>query len=165
MKKDIFYLLFISFVFLYACGAPSEQQEETADTQEELPESIQKGMGIGPITSVEIPDSIDQAMAIKGREIIQQECRNCHRNDDRELIGPGFEGITNRRRPEWIMNMITNTEIMLELDPTARELLKLAERRVMPHQAVSKEDARNLLEFYRLNDENRIGTRDEGVNL
>ena len=51
----------------------------------------------------------------------------------------------------WIMNMITNVEAMLESDPEAQKLLEQCLVR-MPNQNVSKEEARQILEFMRKND-------------
>lgn len=164
MKRVLFYFMFLSLVFVYACGSNEAPDNENTEDTADLPESVLEGKGIGPVTSVDLADTIDQAMAVRGREIIQHECRNCHKNDNKVLIGPGFEGITNKRRPEWIMNMITNTDIMLELDPTAQKLLGEADRKRMPHQAVSTENAREVLEFFRLNDQQRTGSKDEGIN-
>jgi hypothetical protein len=76
------------------------------------------------------------------------------------VVGPGFQGVTNRRRAEWIMNMITNVEVMLDEDPTAQALLEECLTR-MPNQNVSIGDARDILEFLRENDMKTTGKKDE----
>ncbi len=67
------------------------------------------------------------------------------------VVGPGWKGLTERRKPEWIMNMITNVEIMLDKDPAAQALLEECLMR-MPNQNVSIGDARDILEFMYSND-------------
>jgi hypothetical protein len=67
------------------------------------------------------------------------------------LVGPGWAGVTTRRQPSWIMNFITNTDVMLDKDPEAQAMLELCLVR-MPNQSLSDEEARNLLEFMRKND-------------
>ncbi|MEM6359931.1 MAG: hypothetical protein AAF731_07550 [Bacteroidota bacterium] len=42
--------------------------------------------------------------------------------DDERNVGPEWTGITNRRSPEWIMNVITNVNVMLE-DEAFQKLL------------------------------------------
>ena len=74
------------------------------------------------------------------------KCAACHKLSDTRLVGPGFKGVTDRRKPEWIMNMITNVEIMLDEDPEAQKLLEECLTR-MPNQNVSVGDARDILEF------------------
>lgn len=162
MKKfNIIWFVGIALM-IYACG--SGDTEETPEVEEqEVPESIQEGKGIGQVDNVELTDPLDPEMIARGREHFVKQCRDCHKLDSKELIGPGFESITNKRRPEWIMNMITDTNLMLELDPTARELLGLAERRAMPHQHLTVEEARDMLEFLRQNDLDQVGTKDGAV--
>jgi hypothetical protein len=79
------------------------------------------------------------------------KCAACHRLDETRVVGPGWEGLTEKRKPEWIMNMITNVEVMLEKDKEAQDLLQLCLTR-MPNQNVSIGDARDVLEFMRKND-------------
>jgi hypothetical protein len=71
-------------------------------------------------------------------------------------VGPGFKGLTERRKPEWIMNMITNVDVMLEADPTAQALLKECLVR-MPNQNLTIDDARAVLEYAYANDGYPVG--------
>jgi len=59
--------------------------------------------------------------------------------------------VTKKREPLWIMNMITNVEMMLEKDPEAQKLLEECLVR-MPNQNISPEEARKIIEFMRSND-------------
>ena len=162
MKKfKVIWLVGIALM-IYACGT-GEREETPAVEEQEVPESIKEGKGIGQVEEVELTDPLDPEMIARGREHFVKQCRDCHKLDSKELIGPGFESITNKRRPEWIMNMITDTKLMLELDPTAHELLGLADQRAMPHQALTVEEARDMLEFLRQNDLDQVGTKDGAV--
>ena len=49
------------------------------------------------------------------------------------------------------MNMITNVDMMLESDPEAQKLLEQCMVR-MPNQNITKDEARQLIEFMRSND-------------
>jgi hypothetical protein len=68
-----------------------------------------------------------------------------------KLVGPGWKGVTLRRKPVWVMNMITNVEMMLEKDSEAQKLLELCMVR-MPNQNITVTDARSILEYMRHND-------------
>lgn len=131
---------------------PTVQTEKTADPK-----------GIGEIKNVDLPEGIDETMANKGKAILDMKCTACHQYNDKRLVGPGFEGVTNRRRPEWIMNMITNVEVMLDEDPVAQALLEECLTR-MPNQNISIGDARDILEYMRKNDMERTGTKDAAIN-
>lgn len=131
---------------------PSAKTEKPADPK-----------GIGEIKNVDLGDGIDEAMANKGKAILDMKCTACHQYNDKRVVGPGFEGVTNRRRPEWIMNMITNVEIMLDEDPVAQALLEECLTR-MPNQNISIGDSRDILEFLRKNDLERSGSKDAAIN-
>ncbi len=153
-------LLSIGFA-LYACGGSSSNSTDQAG--EATTENTEAGTaidvnqpsdskGVGIVDQVDIPETIDQEMAAKGKEIFQTKCTVCHQATDQKLIGPGLKGITKIRTPEWIMNMITNPDKMLEEDPVAKALLAEYNGVRMTNQGVTKEEARQLLEFLRQND-------------
>ncbi|MEO0202509.1 MAG: cytochrome c [candidate division WOR-3 bacterium] len=94
---------------------------------------------------------IDKNLAKKGEEIFEMKCSVCHKIDEK-YVGPPIRGVTKRRKPEWIMDMILNPVEMTQKDPIAKQLL--AEYLIqMTFQNVSKEDARALLEYFRSIDE------------
>jgi hypothetical protein len=66
-------------------------------------------------------------------------------------VGPGWKGVTTRRKPAWILNFVTNVEEMLNKDPEAQAQLEICMVR-MPNQNLSDEDAYAILEFMRDND-------------
>lgn len=154
-------------VFAYACGSGGNEKSQASNTSEKkeapkVAQSIKEGKGVGEVKNVVLTDPLEEAMFKKGKAIYEMKCSACHKVDAKRVVGPGFEGVTNKRRPEWIMNMITNVDMMLDEDPTAQKLLEECLTR-MPNQNVSIGDARDLLEFMRHNDETRIGTRDEAA--
>jgi cytochrome c len=161
MKKLTFALTIAALAFFASCGggdstttseAPAVQEEVKADPR-----------GVGPNMEVTLTDPLDETMMANGKTVYEMKCASCHKLDGNRVVGPGFSGVTNRRKPEWIMNMITNTDVMLEKDPTAQALLEECLTR-MPNQNLSTRDAREVLEFLRNNDVQTIGKKDEAVN-
>lgn len=112
---------------------------------------VDDGKGIGEIKEVKLNNPLDQGMVSRGNAIYDMKCSACHKLSENRLVGPGFKGVTERRKPEWIMNMITNVEVMLDEDPKAQALLEECLTR-MPNQNVSIGDARDVLEFLYNND-------------
>jgi cytochrome c2 len=83
--------------------------------------------------------------------IFESKCAACHKTTDQKVVGPGLKGVTTRRQPAWILNMMTNPIEMTQKDPTAKELL--AEHLTqMTFQDVSDEQAKQILEYLRQND-------------
>lgn len=91
---------------------------------------------------------IDLRMVEEGRKLYEMKCTACH-NPTQKLIGPPQSGVLKRRTPEWIMNMMLNTEEMLKNDPVAKELLKEYNNVPMTNQNHSREEARTILEYLR----------------
>ncbi|MBK6479213.1 MAG: hypothetical protein IPF93_13215 [Saprospiraceae bacterium] len=71
---------------------------------------------------------------------------SCHRLSEVKLVGPGWKGVTQRRKPLWIINMITNVDMMLEKDPEAQKMLEQCLVR-MPNQNITPDEARKVIEF------------------
>ncbi|MBL7950338.1 MAG: cytochrome c [Flavobacteriales bacterium] len=91
---------------------------------------------------------IDQGMVQKGKTTYDVKCQACHSTGENRIVGPGWKGVTTRREPAWIMNMIVNIDAMLSEDPEAQKLLEECLVR-MPNQNLSKDEARDVLEFMR----------------
>lgn len=131
-----------AFLALTGCGdgnSGQSQQETISDK------------GIGPVTSVQLSASIDESMAQKGEELFSLKCAACHKMDER-MVGPAMRGVTKRRNPEWIMNMIINPMEMVQKDPVAKQLL--AEYvSPMTDMDIPEEEARAILEYFRKADQ------------
>ncbi|HRP68671.1 MAG TPA: c-type cytochrome [Turneriella sp.] len=137
MKKILFLLAAISLV---ACNKPEGNKANAKQ-----PEQGQS-KGIGPVQSVTLA-GLDAGLAQKGEKLFHEQCSACHKIDER-YVGPALKGVTTRRTPEWVMNMIVNPEQMTREDATAKELLGeyMAQ---MTNQNVVEADARMILEYFR----------------
>lgn len=103
------------------------------------------------VESIELTHPLNKDWVATGQSIYDSKCLACHKLNTEKLVGPGWAGVTKKREPVWIMNMITNVEMMLEKDPEAQKMLEECLVR-MPNQNVSQDDARKILEFMRSND-------------
>lgn len=145
----------MAVVMAWSC-APDRPADQSASTTENAVEQVAKEQmdvtkGIGQVKNVTLENPLDGERIKRGLAIYEMKCSACHKLDDQRLVGPGWHDVTKRRKPEWIMNMITNVDVMLEKDEEAQKLLELCLTR-MPNQNVSIGDARDVLEFMRQND-------------
>ncbi len=108
---------------------------------------IAEGKGVGPTSSVTLGD-IDDDMATAGKALFDGKCMACHRFTDEKFVGPGLKGVTNKRKPEWIMNMIVNPQEMIEKDPVAKAMFE-EYGTPMTNMGVDEADARKILEYMR----------------
>ena len=149
MKKKILYEISVLVFLLFGCGGADQRSKEASskpDVIAEQPETHGE-----KVSNIKLNNPLDQAMVKKGLGIYDMKCSACHRLTSERLVGPGWSGVTTRREPEWIINMITNVDMMLEKDAEAQKLLELCLVR-MPNQNITKDDALNILEYMRKND-------------
>ncbi len=113
---------------------------------EEAQKDWRTNKGVGPITNLNLGE-IDQGLVNRGKDVFDKNCTACHLPYN-EKIGPALVGITDRRTPEWIMNMILNPVEMVKTDPICLGLLAQYNS-VMADQNLSEEEARASLEYFR----------------
>ena len=138
-------------IFFISCGGGADKDAEPVNVDEltkNQPETHGTEIKEGDVT---LTTPLNQEWVKNGKSTYELKCQSCHKLTDERLVGPGWAGVTKKREPHWIMNMITNVEMMLETDPEAQKLLEQCMVR-MPNQNITKDQAREVLEFMRSND-------------
>ena len=103
MKRRILLGISIGMIsLLMACG-DSGNSATNADSNNESAASSNQGTsdekGIGPIKEVSLNNPLNDDMAAKGKEIYELKCSSCHKLDGTKVVGPGWSGVTERRKP------------------------------------------------------------------
>lgn len=145
-------LLFVSITLIFFTLSCGEKQNNTnaenvSGTEKEAIDPMQD-KGIGPVKSLELPDTIDEELAKTGEEVFTAKCTACHK-PDKKYIGPAPKGVLDRRTPEWVMNMMLNPEVMIEKNEIAKQLLVEYNGAPMANQHLTEEEARSILEYFR----------------
>ncbi|MGO3183590.1 MAG: cytochrome c [Aequorivita sp.] len=166
MKNIMKSMAALTILLLVSCGGKEEKKNDgiqigqkpaaTETTKEVATESTTKpsetvdliNKGVGPIKNVELGETIDEAMAAKGKEVYKANCMACHK-PDKKFIGPAPKGILERRTPEWVMNMIMDPEGMTKNDPLAKALLMEFNGSPMANQNMTEEQTRQMVEYFR----------------
>jgi len=151
-------LLFFS-LSLFACGSGNSESSENKNSPNASTEvsiassnpSYDPNRGVGKFTDVEVSPTLDAALASKGQGAFDVKCSSCHKTTDEKLVGPGWKGVTQRHKPAWILNFMTNTDEMINKDPAVQAQLEICLVR-MPNQNLTDDEAKSLLEFMRQND-------------
>ena len=145
--------LFISLMLaVFACTSKKEAENAAKNSLSPSDAAAPQPETHGTeVKSIELTTPLNKDWVATGKATYDLKCLACHKLTDEKLVGPGWAGVTKRREPVWIMNMITNVEMMLEKDPEAQKMLEQCLVR-MPNQNITQEDARKLIEFMRSND-------------
>lgn len=142
-------------LILQSCGGGTTTQTTesapAADTNVAIDTKAHSdSKGIGKFSNVKLA-AVDPAKAAEGLKIFTTKCATCHKPTEVKFVGPGLKGVTERRTPEWILNMITNPAEMVLKDPVAKKLY--AEILTpMANQNISEEDALKIYDYLRQND-------------
>ncbi|WP_435357742.1 c-type cytochrome [Emticicia sp. SJ17W-69] len=148
MKRTILIMSALS-IFLWSCGGAEKRAESPATDDSALLK--QEEVHGTEVKEINLTNPLDQAMVKEGQAIYDLKCSACHRLSGDRLVGPSWTGVTTRRKPVWIINMITNVDMMLEKDEEAQKMLETCLVR-MPNQNISEKEARSVIEFMRKND-------------
>ena len=152
LKSIITSVFLMSGVFFFvSCGGGVDKDAKPVDVQELTKNQPESHGQLIRESEINISNPLNVEWVNAGKSIYELKCLACHRLNEERLVGPGWKDLTKTRKPAWIMNMITNVDIMLETDPEAQKLLEQCLVR-MPNQNVSKDEARHILEFMRNND-------------
>lgn len=136
-------------VLVFSCGGSKDEDGKEV----ELPYNAK--LGIGKYASLSITAEIDSVLVKTGDELYMQKCASCHDLSDKIIVGPGWKGITARRELIWLMNLMTNTEEMLERDPELKRQIEKFKTQ-MPDFGLTENEARAILEFMRKNDKGEV---------
>lgn len=158
MKNKLFFsILVVISIFTSMCGSGNQSNNAPISTTPAPKHDtvvMSQGLnskGVGRFKDVALTHPLNADMVTKGHAIYDAKCTSCHKLTDEKLVGPGWKGVTDRQKPEWIMNFITNTSVMLDSDMVAQALIATCLVR-MPSQDLTDDQARDMLEFMRKND-------------
>lgn len=107
-----------------------------------------KNKGIGPISSYSFSTEINTELSAQGKSVYDSKCTACHMANQR-MIGPALSGVYDRRSPEWVLNLLLNTNEMLKKDPISIALLKEYNNAIMNNQNLSEQEAKAVAEYLR----------------
>jgi cytochrome c len=139
--------------------AKGEHEEKAGGEKTEAAESHEQGEGegltafqlkngIGPITEEVKVGPVDKALAAQGEKLFTAKgCTACHKMGEK-YVGPALGGVTERRTPTYVMNMMLNPQEMYEKHPVARGLLAEFMTQ-MPNLSLSHDEARAIMEYLR----------------
>jgi len=159
-------ILMLSILFLIACGGDSkESSNQPTDIQKSNPSGLsdwELASGFGPVKKKLNLGPIDKTMAAEGEKIFESKCATCHKLDER-YTGPAQRNVLQRVTPEFFMNTVLNPDENLEKHPHSKEMLAQYMTK-MTNQNINLKDARTLLEYFRVLNEELIENQNKTKN-
>jgi hypothetical protein len=159
LKNSIYFLLIVisMLALVSACGGDSKESD-TSNQNQTVNKTNPSGLpdwelenGFGPVKKKLNLGSLDLTMAKEGEKIFESKCASCHKLDER-YTGPAQRNVLQRVTPEFFMNTVLNPDENLEKHPHSKKMLAEYMTK-MTNQNVNLKDARALLEYFRVLDE------------
>ncbi len=113
VRRRPYYLLVILAVALNVAACGGKKQADEPLSEQELKK------GIGPIEHVQL-GPINPQLVRQGEQIFRSQCMKCHMLDQK-ILAPPLRDVTNRRSPEFIMNIILNPNANVMRHPALRK--------------------------------------------
>jgi len=161
LKNGIYLLLIVISALALVTGCGGDSSESNTSNQTQTMNTNPSGLsdwelenGFGPVKKKLNLGPIDKAMATEGEKIFESKCASCHKLDER-YTGPAQRNVLQRVTPEFFMNTVLNPDENLEKHPHSKEMLAQYMTK-MTNQNVNLKDARALLEYFRVLDEELI---------
>jgi cytochrome c len=133
LKKT--FLLIATSIAIVSCGGHTEQEKASDTTKSESPvPAMEKSDSSSSSAIVSIATSTDKGAQL----IIQNDCRNCHREREK-LIGPSFTSIANKYTAK-------------DIDQLADKVIKgtsgsWGDAAMSPHPSLQQNDAKEIIAF------------------
>lgn len=91
----------------------------------------------------------NNANAQDGKTLFKQNCGVCHTTTQQKLVGPGLEGITSKRKEEWLIRWIKDSQALVQSgDAEAKQAFENGGKMVMPPFAsLSDDNIKAIIEF------------------
>lgn len=151
------FVFVVSIFFLTACGSDSKEGN-TSNQIQTVSKTNPSGLpdwelenGFGPVKKKLNLGPLDLTMAKEGEKIFESKCATCHKLDER-YTGPAQRDVLQRITPEFFMNTVLNPDENLEKHPHSKKMLAEYMTK-MTNQNINLKDARALLEYFRVLDE------------
>jgi cytochrome c len=152
LKISFTLIAMITLIVVLHTGCGGDSGEGNSDTQANTNTSglseWELENGFGPVKKKLNLGPIDPEMAATGEKIFESKCASCHKLDER-YTGPAQRNVLQRVTPEFFMNTVLNPDENLEKHPHSQKMLAEYMTK-MTNQNVTLKDARDLLEYFRL---------------
>lgn len=85
--------------------------------------------------------------AEEGAQIFQQSCQACHTIGKGDLVGPDLQGVTQRQDAAWLVQFITQPDVVLASGDTTAKALLQKYGVPMPNLGITEAQAQSLVAY------------------
>jgi mono/diheme cytochrome c family protein len=104
--------------------------------------------GVAEEAGAPVADAGSSDLELAGQKLFKANCAACHSVGANKVVGPGLQGVNEKREKEWLVKWITNSgDLIASGDADAQAIFAEYNNSIMPPQAVSEEDITAILAY------------------
>nr|WP_276498227.1 cytochrome c3 family protein [Pontibacter litorisediminis] len=131
------YTFLLALVVSFGAFAQASEQAEVA----------QKGVDPGATEGAEVSTG-DPAVLSAGEALFKNNCAVCHSAGNDVIVGPGLQGVTDRRSESWLISWIKNSQALIQSgDADAVAVYNEYNKQAMPSFAFSDDEVKSILAY------------------
>jgi mono/diheme cytochrome c family protein len=135
----------LAFLFsvTVALGAQAQGASEVSDP---AAAGLVPGSAAGATT--EATPAGDPAIIDAGETLFKNNCASCHSAGTTKMVGPGLQGVSERRSESWLISWIKNSQALIQSgDPEAVAIYEEYAKQAMPSFAFSNDEIKSIIAY------------------
>jgi mono/diheme cytochrome c family protein len=138
--------LVLTFLFTVAVAFGTQAQEGASDAAIPAAAGVVPGATDGATTDV-APGG-DPALISAGETLFKNNCVSCHSAGSDVVVGPGLQGVTDKRSESWLIKWVKNSQALVQSgDPQAVAIYEEYAKQAMPSFAFSDDEIKSILVY------------------
>ncbi|WP_439879948.1 c-type cytochrome [Pontibacter sp. MBLB2868] len=153
--------VFFAFLFALVVSFGASAQEKASEQAEVATRGVEPGATQGATT--EATPAGDPAVIDAGEALFKNNCAVCHSAGSDVVVGPGLQGVTERRNEAWILKWVKNSQALVQAgDAEAVAIYNEFNKQAMPSFAFSDDEIKSILAYIK-SGKGVVSTVAEGV--
>ncbi|MFD2514303.1 cytochrome c3 family protein [Pontibacter locisalis] len=143
-KSKVFLAFLLALVV--SSGAFAQEQEKASEQAEVATKGVVPGATEGATTDA--TPAGDPAVISAGEALFKNNCAVCHSAGTDVIVGPGLQGVSDRRNEAWLIKWIKNSQALIQAgDPEAVAVYNEYNKQAMPSFAFSDDEVKAILAY------------------
>ncbi|WP_073853381.1 cytochrome c3 family protein [Pontibacter flavimaris] len=136
-QSKILYTFLLALVVSFSAFAQESEQAEVA----------QKGVEPGATAGAEVSTG-DPAIISAGEALFKNNCAVCHSAGSDVIVGPGLQGVTEKRSESWLISWTKNSQALIQSgDADAIAIYNQFNKQAMPSFAFSDDEVKSIFAY------------------
>ncbi|GAB3537574.1 c-type cytochrome [Pontibacter brevis] len=154
-KIKVFLAFLIALVVSFGAYAQGASEQQEVSQKGVVPQSTEGATAAANTGGLPVDDD---AIVTAGDALFKNNCAVCHSAGSDVIVGPGLQGVTDRRSHTWLQRWIKNSQALISAgDPEAVAIYNEYNKQAMPSFNFSDEEITAILTYIKAAEVNASG--------